>query len=100
MRMFVTLFLATASLGSCIDVTHSRMQTSVAARPATQASTRPERPDQSPVLAPNSVAVRDIAFGADKKFQSLDVYVPKNAKDAPVVIFLHGGGWTRSDKTD
>src|SRR5262245_53698993 len=44
---------------------------------------------------------RDIPY-ADKadKFQVLDVYSPKGAKNAPVVFWIHGGGWQTGDKSD
>jgi acetyl esterase/lipase len=32
--------------------------------------------------------------------QVLDVYSPHNAKDMPVVFWIHGGGWQTGDKTD
>lgn len=32
--------------------------------------------------------------------QILDIYAPKNAKNAPVVFWIHGGGWQTGDKTD
>jgi arylformamidase len=31
--------------------------------------------------------------------QMLDVYAPENAKDLPVVFWIHGGGWQVGDKT-
>lgn len=31
--------------------------------------------------------------------QVLDIYVPPNAKNAPVVFWIHGGGWQAGDKT-
>ncbi len=31
--------------------------------------------------------------------QMLDVYAPDNAKDLPVVLWIHGGGWQGGDKT-
>lgn len=31
--------------------------------------------------------------------QVLDVYAPKDAKNAPVVFWIHGGGWQTGDKT-
>src|SRR5438477_8509721 len=31
--------------------------------------------------------------------QVLDVYAPRNAKDLPVVFWIHGGGWQTGDKT-
>jgi acetyl esterase/lipase len=41
----------------------------------------------------------DIAFGADPK-QRLDVYLPPNpVKNAPVLLFLHGGGFIEGDRS-
>jgi arylformamidase len=31
--------------------------------------------------------------------QVLDVYSPKDAKNLPVVVWIHGGGWTQGDKS-
>jgi CubicO group peptidase (beta-lactamase class C family) len=36
---------------------------------------------------------------ADER-QVLDVYSPPNAKNLPVVFWIHGGGWQAGDKTD
>jgi len=30
----------------------------------------------------------------------LDIYSPPNARNAPVVFWIHGGGWQQGDKTD
>ena len=38
--------------------------------------------------------------GVEAKSQSLDVYAPKDAKNAPVIIFIHGGGWRNGDKSN
>jgi triacylglycerol lipase len=44
--------------------------------------------------------LRDIAYGDDERHR-LDVYLPLGADGpAPVVIFLHGGGFIRGDKAD
>ena len=43
----------------------------------------------------------DISYGkADAKWQKLDVYRPKKAKDKvlPVILSIHGGGWVYGDK--
>jgi len=37
--------------------------------------------------------------GVEAKSHSLDVYAPKDAKNAPVIIFIHGGGWRKGDKS-
>lgn len=45
-------------------------------------------------------AVTDIAYGSDERHR-LDVYRPVGARGpAPVVVFLHGGGFIRGDKGD
>lgn len=45
--------------------------------------------------------VADLNYGEDP-YQSLDVYRPAEESDAPrsVMIFLHGGGFVRGDKSD
>jgi acetyl esterase/lipase len=43
---------------------------------------------------------RDIPYTkAAHERQVLDVYAPKNAKDLPVVFWIHGGGWQTGDKS-
>lgn len=48
-------------------------------------------------------AVRDLAYydgeGADKIKHRLDLYLPKDLKDFPVVFFIHGGAWRHGDKS-
>ena len=43
----------------------------------------------------------DIAYGepADP-LQTLDVYAPAGAKNLPVVVWIHGGGWQAGDKKE
>jgi acetyl esterase/lipase len=56
------------------------------------------RPPQTAVLAKNTVVKADVAYGEDEK-QRLDVFSPKGVAGAPVVVFVHGGEWTRGDKS-
>jgi len=42
---------------------------------------------------------RDIPYG-DQERQVLDLYAPKDAKDLPVVFWIHGGGWQVGDKSE
>lgn len=58
-----------------------------------------ERPSQAAVLAKNTRVIADRAYGSDPK-QRLDVYAPTDAKNVPVVIFVHGGEWTKGDKSE
>ena len=62
-----------------------------------QPDKKPVRPSQEAVLAKNTVVFANRAFGSDEK-QRLDVYAPKGAKGAAIVIFIHGGEWTKGDK--
>ncbi|WOH36201.1 alpha/beta hydrolase [Thalassotalea fonticola] len=39
----------------------------------------------------------DISYGKDAD-QTLDVYIPADAKDAPVIFMIHGGAWSGGDK--
>lgn len=56
------------------------------------------------LIPPSAIAQnihRDIHY-ADPAVerQVLDIYVPPNAKDCPVVFWIHGGGWQTGDKSD
>lgn len=48
-------------------------------------------------LPPDVRVQRDIAYGSDPQ-QRLDVYMPAEAHDAPVILMVHGGGWRHGDK--
>lgn len=39
----------------------------------------------------------DVAYGEDKK-QRLDVYLPVNPQNAPIIVMVHGGAWKMGDK--
>lgn len=48
--------------------------------------------------APSGITVdADLAYGDDAA-QRLDVYRPAGVHAAPVLLFVHGGGWRRGDK--
>ncbi len=40
---------------------------------------------------------RDVAYG-EETLQTLDVYAPKDAKKAPIILMVHGGAWAFGDK--
>ncbi len=40
----------------------------------------------------------DIVYGTSRKWQSLDVYRPKNVKILPVIVSIHGGAWMYGNK--
>ena len=44
---------------------------------------------------------RDIPYaGVEDGKRTLDVYAPADAKNLPVVFWIHGGGWQTGDKSD
>ena len=52
------------------------------------------------LTTPPDIERRDnICYGPDAKWQTLDVYRPKGtAGKLPVIVSIHGGGWTYGDK--
>lgn len=38
--------------------------------------------------------------GVDPSLTSLDIYASESLQDAPVLIYVHGGGWRRGDKAN
>ena len=47
----------------------------------------------------NSTVNVDIPYGQDAR-QKYDVYLPAQAYNAPIIVMIHGGGWTAGDKQD
>lgn len=71
-------------------------------RPASSGKTAAAEPPPPLVLASNTVATRGIVYveKGDPVLQAVDVYAPREAKSAPVVLFVHGGSWTHGDKSE
>lgn len=52
------------------------------------------------VAAAEMVVKRDVPYAeAGHARQVLDVYAPAGAKNLPVVVWIHGGGWVTGDKS-
>jgi arylformamidase len=49
-------------------------------------------------FAPPQEIKRDLPYGEAER-QLLDIYAPKDAKNLPVVFWIHGGGWQAGDKS-
>ena len=50
------------------------------------------------IAAPADIKrVADVQYGQDTD-QTLDVYMPTRAKNAPVIFMIHGGAWSGGDK--
>ncbi len=57
------------------------------------------RPSERAVWSEKTVLHADLAYGKDAK-QRLDVYAPRGAANAPIVIFFHRGEWSKGDKSE
>lgn len=60
-----------------------------------QASRQPAA--RAPALPAGARAIRDVAYGNDPR-QRFDVYLPAQPKNAPILLFVHGGGWANGSK--
>lgn len=100
-RSFARVLLA-ACVVSVISTGIARAADEPAA-PASQPATQAAREPAPLVLGGETVVTVDVQYAntdeASAPFQKLNIYAPKEAKDLPVVIFVHGGGWTRGDRT-
>ena len=55
-------------------------------------------PIDASMLPAGTRIIKDFAYGSDP-LQRFDIYAPEGAKNAPVIVMVHGGGWFRGDKT-
>ncbi len=62
---------------------------------AREASRQPST--RAPALPAGTRVLADVAYGQDPR-QRFDVYLPALARNAPVVLFVHGGGWENGNK--
>lgn len=62
---------------------------------AREASRQPAA--RAPVLPAGARAIRDVAYGRDPR-QRFDVYLPAQPRNAPIILFVHGGGWANGNK--
>ena len=62
---------------------------------AREASRQPAA--RAPALPAGARALRDVAYGDDPR-QRFDVYLPARPQNAPILLFVHGGGWANGNK--
>lgn len=54
----------------------------------------------APLHAAEPTVLKDVAYAEPKNARhTLDVYSPADAKNRPIVFWIHGGGWKRGDKS-
>jgi acetyl esterase/lipase len=58
-------------------------------------------PTSAPAAVGGIEVVKDLAYaGTTDERQKLDLYLPQGKKDFPLVLFLHGGGFTKGDRKE
>src|SRR5690606_19703672 len=62
---------------------------------AREASLRPAA--EPPVLPAGARRIAELAYGDDPR-QTFDAYLPAQPRDAPILLFVHGGGWAHGNK--
>lgn len=85
--------------GPLRDRLEERLESRRAAAPSDDAAEM-ETGDQSTTgvrLPPNARLERDLSYGNDPQ-QRLDIYMPAQAKAAPIIFMVHGGAWMIGDK--
>jgi len=93
--------------GICVLVAVGRFRQTLRGREFTRVAT--EDPTMRtalalllPALAAQAATITNnvpYVEGGDER-QVLDIFAPDNAKDLPVVFWIHGGGWQAGDKSD
>ncbi len=101
MLMLVGLvgIFTSASGGPLRDWIEERRDSRRAATPPNEASEL-ETDDRSTTNVPLPAGARfegDLSYGTDPQ-QRLDVYLPAQAKGAPILFMVHGGAWMLGDK--
>jgi arylformamidase len=106
MIRFPTLSTAMLLLAAAMAADAACAQTKSAAPAASSATSSQQpaadkepRPSEVAVLSPQTVARTDVPYGKDDK-QRLDVYAPRGASSAPVIVFFHRGEWSKGDKSE
>ncbi len=61
-------------------------------------STRVTSTSRASACRGSTAPVRDVAYASVDVHQRLDVYPTSHGCPAPVVVWVHGGGWQRGDK--
>lgn len=82
---------ATADAGPLRNRMRARMADRMEARKAEET-----RPIELQAISPGARKLTE-AYGGDPA-QAIDVYIPKGARNAPVLVMVHGGAWKIGDK--
>jgi len=85
--------------GSLSDTCRAELRERIEARAAGRMGMTGRRGGSEARQAPTLKPTETLAYGPDS-LQALDLWVPEGAKKAPLVLFVHGGGWKRGSKNN
>jgi acetyl esterase/lipase len=91
--------LSSSALFDKLDADHDGSLTRLEALRGLAAARAAARHPVPEHLAPGMKVSRDVAYG-DDPLQALDVYSPAAPGPHPIVVMVHGGGWSRGDKSN
>ena len=102
LRRFVMALSGTLLLVGCASGDgSSTVRTDSASTATTRGSLSPDTTTtgacRTEPTGPSEFAYTEIA-GVEPDLTSLDLYLPAGCEPAPVVVWVHGGGWRRGDK--
>jgi arylformamidase len=80
---------------SCASALRERMQAAGGGREGRGGAGRRE----GAAATVSAARPQTLSYGSDP-LQALDLWVPAGAKSAPLVLFVHGGGWKRGSKSN
>jgi len=80
-----------------------KQQPGTTTTPTTPPAPEPSKPATSPAANLEIVETLNVPYaiieGVEPNLLSLDIHAPKDAKDLPVVMYVHGGYWKAGDKS-
>lgn len=88
--------VAEAGLRERLERRNARNEATANNSPIVWEAERPVAPSQT--TDANVRELKDVAYGTHK-LQRMDVFLPANARGAPIILMVHGGGWRRGDKS-
>ena len=115
MRRFLGAFAVTADPVRPIQSSRPRAARKPSAAPAADCSTSRRTPGSRRSIPPAGTRAGgssspwgkgeqsgfnehlDLTYGNHERHK-LDLYQPTDAKNAPIMVYIHGGGWRRGDK--
>ena len=88
-----------AQIGACLREKYAELSQGCQAELRQRIEARGGREGAAMAPGPALAPQQTLAYGSDP-LQALDLWVPEGAAKAPLVLFVHGGGWSRGSKSN